>query len=71
MSAIITIEEAQAKPKKLIHQSALGQEIIITENQQTVAKLVNDQPNPGLGRGPITVVLNDDEGLAHFEEYMP
>jgi len=79
MSPTITIDEAQAKPRELIHQLAPGEEVIITENQQPVAKLVSEPPKPrpglrlppGLGRGFITVVSDDDEHLKDFEEYMP
>ena len=78
MSATITIEEAQAKLKELIHQLAPGEEVIITENQQPVAKLVNEPPKPipglrpppGLGKGCITVISDDDEHLKDFAEYM-
>ena len=38
MSATITVEEAQAKLKELIHQLAPGEEVVITENQQPIAK---------------------------------
>jgi len=38
---IVTIEDAQANLKELIHQLSPGEELIITENQQTVAKLVS------------------------------
>ena len=59
MSATITIEEAQAKLKELIHRLGPGEEIIITENQRPVAKLVNERltsvkalrPGPGLCKG--------------------
>jgi antitoxin (DNA-binding transcriptional repressor) of toxin-antitoxin stability system len=79
MPATITIEEAQATLKALIHQLAPGEEVIITENQQPVAKLVHNSPGPkpglrpppGLGRGYITVIADDDEHLKQFEEYMP
>ena len=54
----VTIEEAQAKLKELIHQMTPWDELLITENQQTVAKLVSEpvqkprmRPGPGLGRG--------------------
>jgi hypothetical protein len=51
----------------------------ITENQQPVAKLVNPsanrvpelRPPPGLGKGFITIISDDDEHLKEFEEYMP
>jgi antitoxin (DNA-binding transcriptional repressor) of toxin-antitoxin stability system len=79
MSATITIEEAQAKLQELIHQLAPGEEVVITENQQPVAKLVNEKPKPksglrpppGLGKGFISVISDDDEHLKDFDEYMP
>jgi prevent-host-death family protein len=78
MSATITIDEAQAKLKDLIHQLAPGQELVITENQQPVARLVSEsakpkpglRPPPGLGKGFITVLSDDDEHLQDFGEYM-
>jgi prevent-host-death family protein len=79
MSATITIEEAQAKLKELIHELAPGEEVIITENQQPVAKLVNEQPTPtkptrpgpGLCKGMITYMAPDfDAPLEDMKEYM-
>jgi antitoxin (DNA-binding transcriptional repressor) of toxin-antitoxin stability system len=79
MSTTITIEEAQAKLKELIHQLAPGDEVIITENQQPVAKLVNEQPKPtnpprpgpGLCKGMITYMAPDfDAPLEDMKEYM-
>jgi antitoxin (DNA-binding transcriptional repressor) of toxin-antitoxin stability system len=79
MLATITVEEAQVKLKELIHQLAPGGEVIITENQQPVAKLVSEQlkpkpglrPPPGLGKGMITIISDDEEHLKDFAEYMP
>lgn len=79
MSTTISIDDAQAKLKELIHQLAPGEEVIITENQQPVAKLVSEpssprpalRPPPGLGKGYITVVSDDDEHLKDFGDYMP
>jgi prevent-host-death family protein len=79
MLATITVEEAQLNLKDLIHQVAAGQEIIITENQQPVARLVSEQPKPksglrpppGLGKGMITIISDDEEHLTDFVEYMP
>lgn len=75
---IVTIEEAQAKLKELIHRLSPGEELIITENQQTVAKLVSEpaskprlRPGPGLGKGMITFVDEDfDAPLDDMKEYM-
>ena len=38
---IVTIEDAQSNLKELIHQLSPGEELLITENQLTVAKLVS------------------------------
>ena len=77
MSITITLDEAQAKLKDLVHQLAPGDEIIITENQQTVAKLISEpqkvkqRPRPGLGKGSILYMAPDfDEPLEEMKEYM-
>ena len=75
----ITIEEAQAKLPDLIHNLTPGDEVVITENNQPVAKLVSEvpkpkgglRPPPGLGKGFITIVSDDEEHLKDFAEYMP
>ncbi len=76
MSATITVEEAQAALKELIHKLAPGEEVVITENHQPVAKLVRGQPKPrrpapGLGKGSILYMAPDfDEPLEEMKEYM-
>lgn len=75
----VTMEEAQAKLPDLIHNLTPGEEIVITEHNQPVAKLVSEakkdapglRPPPGLGKGIITIVSDDDEHLKDFAEYMP
>ena len=52
MPTTITIEEAQARLRELIHQLAPGEEVVITENQQPVAKLVTERPTPKPGLRP-------------------
>jgi prevent-host-death family protein len=77
MSATITVEEAQASLKELIHRLAPGEEVVITENHKPVAKLVSEgakkrQPRkPGNCKGMITLLVEDDEHLEGFAEYMP
>jgi prevent-host-death family protein len=75
MPASITIEEAQAKLKNLIDRLAPGEELIITENEQPVAKLVGQRaaraarPAPGLGKGSILYMAPDfDEPIEEFRE---
>jgi antitoxin (DNA-binding transcriptional repressor) of toxin-antitoxin stability system len=79
MSTTIGIDEAQATLKELIHRLAPGEEIVIIEDHQPVAKLVCQpsapasglRPPPGLGKGLITVIVDDEEHLKDFEDYMP
>lgn len=72
----VTIEEAQAKLPELIAKLALGEEVIITHNQQPVAQLIPPpvaQPQPVFGscKGMLTIVSEDEEHLEDFKEYMP
>jgi antitoxin (DNA-binding transcriptional repressor) of toxin-antitoxin stability system len=78
MSITVTIEEAQAKLLELVHQLGPGDEIIITENQLTVAKLVSEtaqpvkqRPAPGMFPGSIVFMAPDfDAPLEEFKEYI-
>jgi prevent-host-death family protein len=79
MSMTVTVQQAQANLKELIHQLAPGEEVVITENQQPVAKLVSEaaklarppRPGPGLCRGMITYMAPDfDAPLEDMREYM-
>jgi len=79
MSITVTIEEAQAKLMELVHQLAPGEELVITENDQPIAKLVSElvkpkpgmRPPPGLGKGMITFIAEDfDAPLDCMKEYM-
>jgi prevent-host-death family protein len=77
MSAIMSVEEAQAKLIELIASLSAGEEIVITQNQEPVARLVGQRPSnrkprvPGNCKGMITLAVEDDEHLKDFEEYMP
>jgi antitoxin (DNA-binding transcriptional repressor) of toxin-antitoxin stability system len=77
MPAPITLTEAQANLKQLIDKLAPGEAIVITEDQQPVAKLVGarsdrpPRPAPGLGKGSILFMAPDfDEPREEFKEYM-
>ena len=79
MPATIALEEVKISLSDLIDQVAAGQEIIITRNQQPVARLVSEslqpkpklRPPPGLGKGMMTIISDDEEHLKYFAEYMP
>lgn len=77
MSATITLAEAQAKLKEIICQLAPGEEVVITDNQLPVAKLVStaEPPRkprqPGTLRGTVLYMAPDfDAPLEEFKEYM-
>ncbi len=77
MSINISVEEAQSKLRQLIDQLAPGDELVITDNEVAVAKLVSQRsaplprPAPGLGKGSILYVAPDfDEPLEEFKEYV-
>ena len=72
----VTIEDAQAHLRELIEHLTPGDEVVITQNDQPVAKLVSSRPTrkprqPGNCKGMLTIVSDDDEHLKDFAEYMP
>jgi antitoxin (DNA-binding transcriptional repressor) of toxin-antitoxin stability system len=73
----VTLQQAQAELANIIHKLSTGEEIAITENDRVVARLVGEgrpsqrRPGPGLCKGMITIVADDDEHLKDFAEYMP
>jgi antitoxin (DNA-binding transcriptional repressor) of toxin-antitoxin stability system len=76
--ATISLQEAQSRLSELIHRLAPGDEVLITENDQPVARLVapESQPPrkarvPGTLRGSVISMAPDfDAPLEDFEEYM-
>jgi antitoxin (DNA-binding transcriptional repressor) of toxin-antitoxin stability system len=74
----MTIEEVQTQLTKVIHQLAPGDEVVITENDQPVARLVPTIPvspkkprQPGTLRGTVLSMAPDfDAPLDDFKEYM-
>jgi antitoxin (DNA-binding transcriptional repressor) of toxin-antitoxin stability system len=75
--ATLTVEEDQRTLKDLSEKLAPGAEIVLTDKQQPVAKLVGERfprtarPLPGLGKGSIVYMAPEfDEPLDEFKEYM-
>lgn len=75
----IAINEAKAKLDELIHRLTPGEELVITENDQPVAKLVSTEPLGGLPKVPklgtqwgsvLYMALDFDAPLDDFTEYM-
>jgi prevent-host-death family protein len=76
--ATITIQEAQATLSELIHRLAPGDEVVITENNKPIARLVTSAATPrgkprqlGTLRGTVLHVACDfDAPLEDFKEYL-
>jgi prevent-host-death family protein len=74
----ITIEEAQTRLSELIHRLNPGEEVVITEGDRPVARLVpaTSPPEPrkvprlGTLRGTVLSMDHFDDPLEDFEEYM-
>ena len=73
----LTVQEAQAKVSELIHNLQPGDEVVITENDEPVARLVSAAElqqtprRPGTLRGTVRYMAPDfDAPLDDFKEYM-
>lgn len=75
----VTLEEASAQLSRLIRDANTGEEVIITQDNHPVARLVgvpDDAPRlprkPGTARHLILYMADDfDSTPEGFEEYMP
>jgi antitoxin (DNA-binding transcriptional repressor) of toxin-antitoxin stability system len=72
----ISIQEAQACLPDLIRRLSPGEEVLITDNSQPIAKLARTEPTKqwrckaGSARGKIHIAPEFDEPLEEFKEYM-
>ncbi len=73
----VSLHQAQADLAGLIHRLSPGEQLVITENDRPVARLTAEPPTsppkrrePGLWKGKLTILSDDDEHLKDFEEYM-
>lgn len=73
----MTVQEAQAKLSELIHNLKPGDEVVITDNDEPVARLVAAEQRPqtprrpGTIRGTVKYMAPDfDAPLDDFKEYM-
>ncbi len=77
MSTTVTMEVAHAELPELVAHLAAGEELIITQDDKPVARLVREVPpprqarQPGTCKGMIKMLVEDDEHLEGFKEYMP
>ncbi|WP_254512936.1 type II toxin-antitoxin system Phd/YefM family antitoxin [Anatilimnocola floriformis] len=77
MTTTVSLDEAAANLKELIGGLARGDEIVITKDQQVIAKITSEAPRrgtraaPGFGKDSIVYIAPDfDAPLEEFREYM-
>lgn len=79
MQTTMAVEDIKVTLPELLDRMMPGDEVILTRNQQPVAKLVSEapkpalkpRPGPGLGKGMITFIAPDfDAPLDCMKEYM-
>ena len=72
----LPLTEVQARLAEVIHALSPGDEVVITENDQPVARLMAAPTNArrpvfGRGKGTLTIVSDDDEHLQDWADYLP
>jgi antitoxin (DNA-binding transcriptional repressor) of toxin-antitoxin stability system len=73
---LISIQDAAERLAELVHDLEPGAEIVLTENDTPIARLIAEarQPKarrkPGNCKGLLTIIADDDEHLEDFAEYM-
>lgn len=73
----VTLEEAQAHLPELIDRLQPGETLVITRNEKPLARLLVDASTrrkprkAGSAKGMLTIIQDDEEHLADFQEYMP
>ena len=70
------VEQAEGHLAEIIAKLSPGEEVVLTRGDKPVAKLVGaagetPRPLPGRGKGMLTILVEDEEHLKDFAEYMP
>jgi antitoxin (DNA-binding transcriptional repressor) of toxin-antitoxin stability system len=77
MQTTLAVEDIKLTLPELLDTLSPGDEVILTRNHKAVAKLVSEKPperkprTPGLGKGMITIISDDEDHLNDFAAYMP
>jgi antitoxin (DNA-binding transcriptional repressor) of toxin-antitoxin stability system len=75
MSHTIPLDQASAQLSGLVRALGPDDEIVLTDNDKPIARIVPSSARPkrvaGAWKGMLAVVKEDDEHLEDFKEYMP
>ena len=76
MSHILSIDEAAAKLTELVRAMRPGDEIVLTDADRPIARILPSSPpacerRPGRGKGMLIINEDDDQHLDDFQGYMP
>jgi antitoxin (DNA-binding transcriptional repressor) of toxin-antitoxin stability system len=75
MSLTISLEQASAQLSGLVRALGPNDEIVLTDNDRPVARIVaSESPHtrvPGVWKGKLFISSEDEEHLEDFREYMP
>jgi antitoxin (DNA-binding transcriptional repressor) of toxin-antitoxin stability system len=76
MSHTVSIEQAAAKLAELVGMLKPGDEIVLTDHDRPIARILPNQPapskrRPGSCKGMLIIHQEDEEHLKAFAEYMP
>jgi prevent-host-death family protein len=73
----ISVEQAQAQLSDLVAHLSPGEEWLITQHNRPVARLISatqkvpSPRQPGSAIGKLKILVDDDEHLEDFKDYMP
>jgi antitoxin (DNA-binding transcriptional repressor) of toxin-antitoxin stability system len=77
MMTTVSLEEAQTRLSELVAQLRPGEEVILTRQDQPIARLIrvpvkpHTPRQPGSAVGKLVIVVEDEEHLKDFQDYMP
>jgi antitoxin (DNA-binding transcriptional repressor) of toxin-antitoxin stability system len=72
----VSLQEAQARLPNLIADLKPGEELVVTQDDKPVARIVGVDAGSkkriaGRGKGKLISYIEDNEYLKEFKEYMP
>jgi antitoxin (DNA-binding transcriptional repressor) of toxin-antitoxin stability system len=75
MSLTISLEQASTQLSGLVRALGPNDVIVLTDNDKPVARILpSDTPHtrvPGVWKGKVSIISEDEEHLEDFREYMP